>query len=591
MAQQVFTGRYEIIRHLARGGMAEVYLARDLLLDRPVALKVLFPEFSRNRSFVERFRREARAAANLNHPHIVSIYDWGEEAGTYFIVMEYIDGLTLREVIRAEGRIEPDRASVIGADIAAALDFAHRGGVVHRDVKPGNVIISGMVKVTDFGIARASDPQESLTQTGAVMGTATYFSPEQAQGVGIDPRSDVYSLGVVLYEMVTGRPPFTGESPVAIAYQHVREAPVPPSEVNPDVPPDFEAVVLKAMAKNRNDRYSTADELRADLVRFSQGQAVHAARPAPAADATAVTAAAAATGVMGATRVQPAADGTQVMAPTGVIATRPEPDRPSRTGVYFVLLVVLLGLLAAFLVLLARQLGVGGSSSVIVPQVVGFTEADAVRELANAGLKAKTEAVNDDTNAPGTVFAQDPAPGAKLKKDASVAIKVSLGPQPIDVPDVRNQKVDAAQDALTARGFQVEVVNQANDDVAVDTVFDQNPKPGGQAPRGSKVAIVVSSGREQVPVPNVVGRDQSEAANVLGQSGFEAAVQTQPSDSVEQGKVIRTDPAAPTPLPKGSTVTLVVSSGPAPTTTSPAVVTTTRPQTSTTSPPTTSGGG
>jgi len=581
MAQQVFTGRYEIIRHLARGGMAEVYLARDLLLDRPVALKVLFPEFSRNRSFVERFRREARAAANLNHPNIVSIYDWGEEDGTYFIVMEYIDGLTLREVIRAEGRLRPERAATIGADIAAALDFAHRGGVVHRDVKPGNVIISGMVKVTDFGIARASDPQESLTQTGAVMGTATYFSPEQAQGVGIDPRSDVYSLGVVLYEMVTGRPPFTGDSPVAIAYQHVRETPVLPSVHSPDVPPAFEAVVMKAMAKNRDDRYTTAEELRADLVRFSHGQAVLAA--AVPNDITGVTAAAAATGVMGATRVQPAsADSTQMMGRTAVVTAEPEPDRPKRTGVYFVVLVVLLGLLAAFLVLLARQLGVGGSSTVIVPQVVGFTEADAVRELANAGLKAKSTPVNDDTNAPGTVFAQEPAPGAKLKKNASVTIRVSLGPQPIDVPDVRAQKVDAAQDLLAEKGFQVEVVNKANEEVPVDTVFDQDPKPGGQAPKGSKITIIVSSGREQVPVPNVVGRDQSEAANVLGQAGFVTSVQSQASETVEQGKVIRTDPASPTPLPKGSEVTLVVSTGPPATTTSLPAVTTTRPTGNTT---------
>jgi len=579
MAQQVFTGRYEIVRHLARGGMAEVYLARDLLLDRPVALKVLFPEFSGNQSFVERFRREARAAANLNHPNIVSIYDWGEETGTYFIVMEYIDGLTLREVIRAEGRLAPERAAAIGADIAAALQFAHDGGVIHRDVKPGNVLISGMVKVTDFGIARANDPQESLTQTGAVMGTATYFSPEQAQGVAIDPRSDVYSLGVVLYEMVAGRPPFTGESPVAIAYQHVRETPVPVSEHNPHVPPDFEAVVAKAMAKNRSDRYSSADELRADLVRFGRGQPVYAAT------AVAAPAPAEVTGVMGATQVQPRAGGesTRMMAATGVVATQPEPDRPRRTGVYFVVLVVLLGLLAAFLVLLAQQLGVGGSSSSIVPQVVGFSEADAIRELANAGLKAKSSAVNNDTNAAGTVFAQDPGPGAKLKKNASVAIMVSLGPTPVDVPDVRNKKVDSAQDVLTQKGFQVEVVNQTNETVPPDTVFDQDPKPGGQAPKGSKVTVIVSSGPQQAPVPNVVGREQSEAANILGQAGFTTSVQTQASDSVGQGKVIRTDPAAPTPLAKGSNVTLFVSTGAPATTTSTSSVSTTKPSVSTTS--------
>ncbi|MDQ3895879.1 MAG: protein kinase [Actinomycetota bacterium] len=237
MASQVFTGRYQIVRHLARGGMAEVYLARDLLLDRPVALKVLFPEFAMDRSFVERFRREARSAANLNHPNIVSIYDWGEEEGTYFIVMEYVDGMTLRDVVRRQGPLMANRAAEIGADIAAALHFAHVHGVIHRDVKPGNVLITTtQVKVTDFGIARAGDPAESLTQAGAVMGTATYFSPEQAQGHVVDPRTDVYSLGVVLYEMVAGRPPFTGDNPVSIAYQHVREDPVPPAGTTPTCP-------------------------------------------------------------------------------------------------------------------------------------------------------------------------------------------------------------------------------------------------------------------------------------------------------------------------------------------------------------------
>src|SRR3954470_7898312 len=262
---QVFSNRYQIDREIARGGMAEVYLARDQLLNRPVALKCLFPEYAREPSFVERFRREAQAAANLNHPNIVAIYDWGQESGTYFIVMEYVEGRSLRDLIRSEAPVDPNDAAEITAEIAAALGFAHTSGVVHRDVKPGNVLLtrSGSVKVTDFGIARAG-ASDGLTQTGSVMGTATYFSPEQAQGLAVDGRSDVYSLGVVLYEMVTGQPPFVGDSPVSTAYKHVREAAVAPSKIVPSVPPELERVILTCLAKDPKDRYQSCDDLRAD---------------------------------------------------------------------------------------------------------------------------------------------------------------------------------------------------------------------------------------------------------------------------------------------------------------------------------------
>jgi serine/threonine protein kinase len=294
---RVFSDRYELTHLIARGGMAEVYRARDRLLDRPVALKVLFPELSVDRAFVERFRREAQNAAKLSHPNIVPVFDWGEDAGSYFIVMEYIAGRALSAVLREAGPLDPARAADIASQVAAALASAHRHGVVHRDIKPGNVLITedGQVKVTDFGIARAVNTEESLTQTGAVMGTATYFSPEQAEGIEVDARTDIYSLGVVLFEMLTGRPPFLGETPVSVASKHVRDIAPMPRELLDTVPVELESVTMKAMAKLPDQRYPDADDFRADLLRFLEGQPVHAEAQAGNA----------ATGVMGAVGAGP----------------------------------------------------------------------------------------------------------------------------------------------------------------------------------------------------------------------------------------------------------------------------------------------
>lgn len=579
MASQVFTGRYQIVRHLARGGMAEVYLARDLLLDRPVALKVLFPEFATDRSFVERFRREARSAANLNHPNIVSIYDWGEEEGTYFIVMEYVDGLTLRDVIRRQGPLLASRAAEIGADIAAALHFAHVGGVVHRDVKPGNVLITAsQVKVTDFGIARAGDPAESLTQAGAVMGTATYFSPEQAQGHVVDPRTDVYSLGVVLYEMVAGRPPFTGDNPVSIAYQHVREEPLPPSHHNPDVPPAFDAIVAKAMAKNRANRYSSAEELRADLIRFNLGQPVSAVPVAPAPPVGAVTSVM--TGARAGpgpepTLIQSRMEGTRVV-PPGDTMVQYVDDRPrARTSTYIVILVVLLAMLGTLLFFIGRQLGVGGTEEVTVPQLIGRNEADADRELRLAGLKPEKREVQDEVNPVGQVTSQEPLANTQVRKGSTVTISVSTGAPIVEVPDVRNKTSEAATEALTAAGFRV-VPNLVNSDTKdPNTVIDQAPAAGTRQPKGSNITLTISKGVEQIAVPNVRGLAASDAANRLGQVGFRTTQRTEFSSDFDRGDVIRTEPASGTPLDKNSVVTLIVSSGPAPTTTQAPTTTTT----------------
>ncbi|HEX2048651.1 MAG TPA: Stk1 family PASTA domain-containing Ser/Thr kinase [Acidimicrobiales bacterium] len=583
MASQVFTGRYQIVRHLARGGMAEVYLARDLLLDRPVALKVLFPEFALDRSFVERFRREARSAANLNHPNIVSIYDWGEEDGTYFIVMEYVDGMTLRDVIRRQGPLMANRAAEIGADIAAALHFAHVHGVIHRDVKPGNVLITTtQVKVTDFGIARAGDPAESLTQAGAVMGTATYFSPEQAQGHVVDPRTDVYSLGVVLYEMVAARPPFTGDNPVSIAYQHVREDPVPPSHHNPDVPAAFDSIVAKAMAKNRANRYSSAEELRADLLRFNHGHAVVAEPLLPAAAVTGVMAGAgAAAAGADTTVVQPGVDGTRVVAPGETFVQVDERPR-ARTSTYIIIMLVLLALLGAGLFLLSRQLGVGGVQEVTVPQLIGLPVEDAERILRDAGLRPERREVQDEVNPVGQVTNQEPLANTKVRRNATVTLSVSTGAPIQEVPDVRGRTVEVARETLTAAGFRVEV-REVNSDRDPNTVLDQSPAAGSRQPKGSVVTLTASKGLEQIPVPNVRGRLEADAANLLGQTGFRTARRNESSSDFEAGTVIRTEPAAGTPLERNSTVTLIVSTGPAPTTTlAPA---TTAPPTSATVPP------
>jgi beta-lactam-binding protein with PASTA domain/tRNA A-37 threonylcarbamoyl transferase component Bud32 len=554
--QRVYTNRYEIVRHLARGGMAEVYLAHDQLLDRRVALKVLFPEFARDPAFVQRFRREAQAAANLNHPNIVAVFDWGEEDGTYFIVMEYVEGRSVREAIQADGPLYPNLAADLASDIAGALGFAHRSGVVHRDVKPGNILLTpqGQVKVADFGISRAAGASEGLTQTGSVMGTATYFSPEQAQGLPVDARSDVYSLGVVLYEMVCGVPPFSGESPISVAYKHVREEAPRPTVVNPDVPVALENIILTAMAKVPDGRYDSADDMRADLARFRRGEQTSSvpmtAVPVTGADVTVVN-----------PRMDKVYDRTTV----GTVVPSPTiPTAPRRSAAPFILaLVALLAALAGLGYLLARQLSDdgGGGDLVEVGNYIGQTENEARIRIEERGLKADIVTEENDQVPSGQVFEQNPAPGTKIEKDQVVTLKVSAGKGQIKIPDVTGETLDDAQQRLADAGFQYRVLQEASDAVDPGKVTRTDPPVGTEAEKGFTVKLYASSGKEQVEIPDVSGMDPVQAGSALGAKSLNPKRVDTPSDTVEAGSVIGTDPPAGTKVAKGSDVQLFVSTG------------------------------
>jgi eukaryotic-like serine/threonine-protein kinase len=593
VSRPVFNDRYEIQSRIGRGGMADVFRAHDRLLDRSVAVKVLFPEFATEANFVERFRREAQSAANLTHPNIVGVFDWGKQDSTYFIVMEYVAGRSLADLLRSDGSIPSVRAADIAGDVAAALGFAHRNNMVHRDIKPANILVSdaGEVKVADFGIARALNgpTEQDLTQAGAVMGTATYFSPEQAQGSQPDPRSDLYSLGIVMYEMVTGRPPFVGDNPVAIAYRQVHEMPVRPAQLNPDIPLGFEQIIHRMLQKDPAKRYQTADELRMDLRRFREGLGmetdhVSAARALPMDAATTAAAARSRAGDGGVAPTsmmsnrareayqQPTqAVGRQVppAASRGPERHHADDHRRRRTWVLVGAVLATLLVLGGVFFALYEFLSTSSSdsvSSVVVENVVNDDFEHALTVLGPDGLGlnvAKTE-VPSDTVKIGTVMDQSIKAGTKVDTGTSIELTVSVGKDQVDLPNQVGIIVTDAERNVTNLGFVPNIKNSPSATVVAGTVIDQDPKPG-KIEKGSIVTLIVSTGRDQVLVPNVANIDPVSAGAQLTAARLKPVQEAEASDAVPVGQVIRTEPPANTPVDPNTEVKIFVSSGKNPT--------------------------
>ncbi|WP_029253881.1 Stk1 family PASTA domain-containing Ser/Thr kinase [Paraoerskovia marina] len=587
-APRVLAGRYEVGELIGRGGMAEVHIGHDTRLGRTVAIKILRSDLARDPSFLTRFRREAQSAAALNHPAIVAVYDTGEDIHTDtqgasvhvpFIVMEYVEGQTVRDIVRDGQSVPIEEAVEITAGVLAALEYSHHAGIVHRDIKPANVMITptGAVKVMDFGIARAmADSAATMTQTQAVIGTAQYLSPEQARGETVDARSDLYSTGCLFYEMLTGRPPFVGDSPVAVAYQHVRETPLKPSDVAPDVPEVLDRITLKALAKDRTDRYSSAGEFRADLDAASRGTAISAgALGVVAAGAAAAGAAGAATQVMG------AADSTQVMGatqenPWGATAlqnptsgTQPVPVDPdeeepkSRKGLMWTLIAigaVAIAAIVAFLLL-------GGEKEATEFEVPAISEGmtvDEARDLVE-GVEGAEFTLDDrqraDDAEAGTFLEQTPEGGTMQEKGAEIVGYWSSGPDSVEVPDVVGQSQDDARAAIEAAGLKVgSTSTEDSSSVAADHVISTDPAGGDPVEAGATVNLTLSTG--EFDVPDLTGMSEDEATSTLSDAGLNSSVRSEQSAQQEPGDVFRQDPSAGTSVTADTTVTIWIAEEP-----------------------------
>ncbi|MFI6941529.1 Stk1 family PASTA domain-containing Ser/Thr kinase [Streptomyces sp. NPDC050418] len=566
-------GRYELGQVLGRGGMAEVYLAHDTRLGRTVAVKTLRVDLARDPSFQARFRREAQSAASLNHPAIVAVYDTGEDyvdgVSIPYIVMEYVDGSTLRELLHSGRKLLPERALEMTVGILQALEYSHRAQIVHRDIKPANVMLTrnGQVKVMDFGIARAmGDSGMTMTQTAAVIGTAQYLSPEQAKGEQVDARSDLYSTGCLLYELLTVRPPFVGDSPVAVAYQHVREEAQAPSVFDPEITPEMDAIVLRALVKDPDYRYQSADEMRADIEACLDGQPV------------AATAAMGAVGYGGhpddqqTAMLRPQNGGgapTSMLPPTNPddggygYDDRPDRRRGGKKGGASTALLVLAGVLVLVGAILIGRVVFSGNGDedkpFDVPTFVGQPLKAAQKQADNAGLVLKVSKDECEDQPKGNICTQDPDSG-KVEKNDTINVVVSTGAPQVSVPSVIGDKIEDARDKLEDEeyGLKVKVEPKEVTGETPGTVLEQNPTRGTEVERGSEVVLTVAKEKAQETVPNVVGQQLQAARQTLEGLGFKVKVQQQPSGDVPENQVISQTPTANTPVDKGSEVTLTV---------------------------------